>query len=169
MEGEGHDPAACWSGVVRRPLLSRVSDQLPAQYLCKPLVRTDKNTLLTTLLLEKNYIGRNGRKDFENLVGLKSLSVLDLSGNHIDDPALVFEVLTELPALKVLYLKGNPVVSSRLSSVEQASVWVKSGAYACSRPSRKGEVRLPVSLWTRNIPVIMHRYEESLTIARRLS
>nr|CEL67553.1 TPA: leucine rich repeat protein, putative [Neospora caninum Liverpool] len=68
-----------------------------------------KNPCLRTLQLEKNYIGRNGRHDFDNLASLKALTVLDLSNNQIEDPAIVFEVLTQLPHLKVLYLKGNPV------------------------------------------------------------
>lgn len=66
-------------------------------------------TKLNTLLLQSNKL-----QTLDNLRGLlqaPSVGVLDLSKNEIADPA-VLELLQQLPKLKVLYLKDNPVVSA---------------------------------------------------------
>eukprot|EP00070_Physeter_catodon_P015602 XP_023973622.2 dynein assembly factor 1, axonemal-like [Physeter catodon] len=68
------------------------------------------NGELKTLLIRRNQIGANGIQDLEHLVLLKSLTVLDLSDNKVDCPELITDILPQLPALKVLYLQGNPVV-----------------------------------------------------------
>lgn len=43
------------------------------------------------------------------LLECPSISVLDISDNYIDDPAIVSEILEKMPKLAVLYLQGNPV------------------------------------------------------------
>uniref|UniRef100_A0A7S3J2B2 Uncharacterized protein n=1 Tax=Euplotes harpa TaxID=151035 RepID=A0A7S3J2B2_9SPIT len=62
-----------------------------------------------TLQIKKNRIGKNGLSDVIGLLELPSITVLDISDNQIDDPAVVDEVLVKMPNLAVLYLKGNPV------------------------------------------------------------
>eukprot|EP00817_Percolomonadidae_sp_ATCC50343_P007034 CAMPEP_0117433346 /NCGR_PEP_ID=MMETSP0758-20121206/12720_1 /TAXON_ID=63605 /ORGANISM="Percolomonas cosmopolitus, Strain AE-1 (ATCC 50343)" /LENGTH=340 /DNA_ID=CAMNT_0005223943 /DNA_START=16 /DNA_END=1035 /DNA_ORIENTATION=- len=51
------------------------------------------------------------RNNLTSVFHLSNLSVLDLQSNHIDDPSILENVLQKLPSLKVLYLKGNPVVN----------------------------------------------------------
>ncbi|CDW73343.1 leucine rich repeat family protein [Stylonychia lemnae] len=48
--------------------------------------------------------------DLEGLLECPSLTVLDISDNYIEDPAILPEILEKLPNLAVLYLQGNPVV-----------------------------------------------------------
>merc|ERR1719420_401479 len=47
-----------------------------------------------------------------DVLGLKDTTVatLDLSDNHIQDPEVLPEVFAKMKELRVLYLKGNPVV-----------------------------------------------------------
>ena len=68
--------------------------------------------VLETLLLQRNNIGRGGFKDLEELLELKSLSVLDISHNKIDSLEALTEVIYRIPNLSVLYLQGNPVCKS---------------------------------------------------------
>lgn len=62
--------------------------------------------------LETLQLGNNKIKSIEGLRHLELLanvSVLDLSGNQIDDPGIV-DILERMPKLGVLYMTGNPVV-----------------------------------------------------------
>ncbi|XP_037959266.1 dynein assembly factor 1, axonemal homolog [Teleopsis dalmanni] len=64
--------------------------------------------VLNTLYLASNYL-----QDAESLRELESclyLSVLDLSDNRIDD-LLAIKIFSKMPALRVLVLRGNPIVS----------------------------------------------------------
>lgn len=45
----------------------------------------------------------------ENLIECKTLSVLDLSNNRIDN-ILIVKILSQMPELRVLYLTANPVI-----------------------------------------------------------
>jgi dynein assembly factor 1 len=64
---------------------------------------------LNSLTITKNRIGHGGLRD---VLGLKhtTVSTLDLSDNHIDDPEVLPQVFAKMKMLRVLYLKGNPVV-----------------------------------------------------------
>jgi dynein assembly factor 1 len=64
---------------------------------------------LETLQIKKNRVGMNGISDLMGLLEIPTLSVLDISENNIDDPAIIDDVLVHMPNLRVLYLKGNPV------------------------------------------------------------
>lgn len=57
----------------------------------------------------KNRIGVNGLRD---VIGLRDtlIATLDLSDNKIADPEVLPQVFGRMKDLKVLYLKGNPVV-----------------------------------------------------------
>lgn len=64
--------------------------------------------VLNTLNISSNYL-----KDSEalaHLIECKTLAVVDLSNNRIDD-ILVVKIFEQMPCLKVLVLQGNPVVS----------------------------------------------------------
>jgi dynein assembly factor 1 len=64
---------------------------------------------LNSLTITKNRIGHGGLRD---VLGLKdtTIATLDLSDNHISDPEVLPEVFAKMKMLRVLYLKGNPVV-----------------------------------------------------------
>ena len=64
---------------------------------------------LSTLQIKKNNVGKNGLDDVRGLLEIPTLSVLDISENSIDDTDIVDEILVNMPNLRVLYLKGNPV------------------------------------------------------------
>lgn len=95
-------------GLENLPLLSSLN--LASNYITK-IENLETNTELRTLLLAGNKIGVNGVEDLEGLLCLDQLSVLDIAHNQVSDPEAV-EVFSKMPQLKVLYLKGNPVVSS---------------------------------------------------------
>lgn len=67
---------------------------------------------LETLILSRNSVGANGKRDWENLKGLP-VSALDVSNNRIDceDPEEFIEALKQMPNLRVLYMSNNPVCS----------------------------------------------------------
>ena len=56
------------------------------------------------LYLARNRIGRNGLDDLRGLLDCPSITTLDLQNNKIDDPAILDEILVNMPNLKVLYL-----------------------------------------------------------------
>jgi len=62
---------------------------------------------LETLQLRRNRIGANGYSDLVGLLVCPKISVLDLSHNPIQDPAVLPEIFFQMPALAVLYLEGN--------------------------------------------------------------
>lgn len=65
-------------------------------------------SMLNTLNLANNALTTS--KSIEQLINFKTLSVLDLSNNRIDD-ILIVKILSQMPALRVLTLMGNPVVN----------------------------------------------------------
>ena len=75
----------------------------------------EHNQQLETLLLNNNRIGCNGLDDVRELESLKSVSVLDLAQNKInlekeEEREEFLDILCAMENLKVLYLKGNPIV-----------------------------------------------------------
>lgn len=64
-------------------------------------------TKLNTLILNHNKIKES--KALSGLLGCKSIGVLDLAHNKLDNEDAL-DILDKMPNLKVLYLKGNPFV-----------------------------------------------------------
>jgi dynein assembly factor 1 len=64
---------------------------------------------LSSLTIVKNRIGVNGLSDLMELKHT-TIGTLDLSDNFISDPECLPEVFCKMKHLRVLYLKGNPVV-----------------------------------------------------------
>ena len=65
-------------------------------------------TSLETLNLAKNAI--SGSEALEGLLECPSITNLDLSSNELEDATVIDTVITRLPRLSCLYLKGNPLV-----------------------------------------------------------
>lgn len=63
---------------------------------------------LNTLNLSHNSL--NLVRDLEKLIECKTVSVLDLSYNRIDD-VLIVKILSQMLELRVLTLTGNPVIN----------------------------------------------------------
>lgn len=64
--------------------------------------------VLNTLNISHNYL--RTAEQLEGLIECRYLSVLDISHNRIEDVCVV-KVLSQMPALRVLTMTGNPVVS----------------------------------------------------------
>ncbi|KAH8393788.1 hypothetical protein KR200_012259 [Drosophila serrata] len=94
-------------------------------------IGSDILPVLNTLNIASNYL-----KDSESLADLvqcKTLSVLDLSNNRIDD-ILIVKIFEQMPNLRVLVLQGNPVVS-RLPQYRKTLILAcKELTYLDSRP-----------------------------------
>ncbi|XP_022226571.2 dynein assembly factor 1, axonemal homolog [Drosophila obscura] len=71
-------------------------------------IGTDILPVLNTLNITSNYLTDSA--SLAALVECKTLSVLDLANNRIDD-ILIVKIFEQMPSLKVLVLQGNPVVS----------------------------------------------------------
>lgn len=84
-----------------------------------------------------------------HLVSCKSLSCLDISHNHIDDPTILgvciitllnqfylffIKVLSEMVNLRVLYLFGNPVVKKIPNYRRTVTISCKQLTYLDDRP-----------------------------------
>lgn len=63
---------------------------------------------LNTLNLSHNLL--SSIEGLEDLIECKTLSVLDISNNRIDN-VLIVNLLAKIPELRVLTLTGNPVVN----------------------------------------------------------
>lgn len=76
--------------------------------------------------------------------------MLDIQDNDIDDPTVLPEVLEKLPALRVLYLQGNPVVR-RIKNYRKTVIARLSGLkFLDDRPVFDDE-RLRCEAWARGM------------------
>jgi len=100
-------------------------------------IKTLENCCADTLpVLNTLNISHNQLRDIEGLEVLKrceNLSILDLSFNKIDD-LMVVKILSEMPALHVLTMTGNPVVSAIPSYRKTMILECKALTYLDSRP-----------------------------------
>lgn len=104
----------------------------------KTIENLSRNTKLNTLTLQKNKI--TTVSDIEHLTECKHLSVLDLSQNYLSDPAIL-DVLEKMPCLKVLYLKGNPLVKTLKNFRKTVISRCKQLTYLDDRPIFEDERR----------------------------
>ncbi|XP_032311108.1 dynein axonemal assembly factor 1 homolog [Drosophila ananassae] len=94
-------------------------------------IGSDILPVLNTLNIASNYL--KDAESLSDLVQCKTLSVLDLSNNRIDD-ILIVKIFEQMPNLKVLVLQGNPVVS-RLPQYRKTLILAcKELTYLDSRP-----------------------------------
>lgn len=109
-----------------------------SQNMIKKIENLHANAKLNTLLLQKNKI--TTIEDLQGVTECKHLSVLDLSNNFIDDPSFI-DVLSQLPTLKVLYMKGNPVVKKVKQYRKTIIARIKTLTYLDDRPVFEDERR----------------------------
>ncbi|KAH8273784.1 hypothetical protein KR044_000268 [Drosophila immigrans] len=94
-------------------------------------IGSDILPVLNTLNISSNYL--KDSESLSHLVQCKTLGVLDLSNNRIED-ILVVKIFEQMPCLKVLVLQGNPVVS-RLPQYRKTLILAcKELTYLDSRP-----------------------------------
>ncbi|SPP85988.1 dynein assembly factor 1, axonemal homolog isoform X2 [Drosophila guanche] len=94
-------------------------------------IGTEILPVLNTLNITSNYLTDSASLAY--LVECKTLSVLDLANNRIDD-ILIVKIFEQMPNLKVLVLQGNPVVS-RLPQYRKTLILAcKELTYLDSRP-----------------------------------
>lgn len=74
---------------------------------------------LATLIAERNQLSTLAA--LEPLLSCMELHTLDLQGNEIEDEAVLEGIIARLPALRCLYLKGNPMVS-KVASYRKAVI-----------------------------------------------
>jgi len=109
--------------------------------------------------LSSLVIPRNRLKDISSLQTLSSLpklTVLDVSHNHLTgDGEEMIKLLSTLPALRVLYLKGNPVVDNIQNYRKAIITTCKELTYLDERPVFPEERRL-AEAWARGTLFLIH-------------
>ena len=100
---------------------------------------------LEILLISENRIGQHQTlSEIESLLGLlecPSIMTLDISKNHLTDPAIVPEILEKMPNLTVLYCKGNDFVR-KISNYRKTLIYKLPGLeYLDDRPISTEERR----------------------------
>ena len=98
---------------------------------------------LTTLICTNNQLA--SLDSIAHLAELKSLTTLDLQGNALADPAIL-DLLTQMPNLRCLYLKGNPVVSMIKNYRKVLVAAIPGLGYLDERPVFEDERRM-VDAW----------------------
>lgn len=86
---------------------------------------------LAQLQLTDNYL--ESYESIAHLAECKSLTVIDLKNNKLDNPAIV-DIFKQLPDLRVLVLSGNPVVKKIKSYRKTLVVEIASLTYIDERP-----------------------------------
>ncbi len=76
----------------------------------------------------------------QHLADCTSLQTLDLQNNELADPAIL-DVLKQIPDLRCLYLKGNPVVSNIKNYRKVLITSIPSLTYLDDRPVFENERR----------------------------
>ena len=98
---------------------------------------------LTTLICANNRL--SSLESIAHLAECKSLTTVDLQTNCLADPAIL-DVLKQMPNLKCLYLKGNPVVSTMKNYRKVMVAAIPGLGYLDERPVFEDERRM-VNAW----------------------
>ncbi|KAJ3201479.1 Dynein assembly factor 1, axonemal [Entophlyctis luteolus] len=98
---------------------------------------------LKTLQIDHNYL--RTVEDIAELAQCQSLGVLDMSFNHLDDPAIV-EVFEKMGELTVLNIMSNPVIPKIANYRRTMVARLKKLAYLDDRPVFENE-RLATEAW----------------------
>jgi dynein assembly factor 1 len=98
---------------------------------------------LRTLICTNNYL--TSVESIAHLAGCTGLHTLDLQNNQLSDPAIL-DILRQLPELRCLYLKGNPVVSAIRNYRKTIVAALPELRYLDERPVFDDERRL-VTAW----------------------
>ncbi|XP_077978577.1 uncharacterized protein LOC144434014 isoform X2 [Glandiceps talaboti] len=72
-------------------------------------------------------------EDIQHLTECKNISVVDVSHNKLDDPAII-DVFAAMPILRVLNLMGNPVIKKIKNYRKTLIIKIKSLVYLDDRP-----------------------------------
>ncbi|KAL5235914.1 hypothetical protein ACI65C_003324 [Semiaphis heraclei] len=99
---------------------------------------------LNSLIMSHNKLSK--ASDIAHLVNCKSLSVLDLSFNHLDDPEII-DVFTNMESLRVLSLTGNSVISKIKNYRKTLTIKCKELCNLDERPIFKKD-RLCAEAWS---------------------
>lgn len=111
---------------------------------------------LRTLICTHNRLA--SLESVAHVAECKALHTLDLQSNNIEDPAVI-DILKQLPELKCLYLKGNPVVTKLKNYRKTLIAALPTLTYLDDRPVFEDERRL-VNAWCAAMagaPPAMHR------------
>ncbi|KXZ45339.1 hypothetical protein GPECTOR_56g436 [Gonium pectorale] len=95
-------------------------------------------TSLRTLIATHNRLA--SLESIAHLAECKSLQTLDLQNNQLEDPAIL-DVLKQIPDLRCLYLKGNPVVSNIKNYRKVIIISIPTLTYLDDRPVFDNERR----------------------------
>lgn len=99
---------------------------------------------LRTLICTHNKL--SDVESIAHLAEVKGLHTLDLQNNDLQDPAIL-DIIKQLPELKCLYLKGNPVVSKMKNYRKTIIAAIPTLAYLDERPVFEDERRIVDAWW----------------------
>ena len=100
--------------------------------------------------LETLQLGKNKLKTVESIAHVAecpSIHTLDLSDNQLEDGEAVIELLAKLPNLRVLYLKGNPLIRTTRHYRKTVIASIPSLTYLDERPVFENERRTSEAWW----------------------
>ena len=115
-----------------------------ACHMCSVLNVPSPFTQLTTLICTNNQLATLDA--ISHLAELKSITTLDLQGNALADPAIL-DLLQQMPNLRCLYLKGNPVVSAIKNYRKAVVAAIPTLGYLDERPVVEDERRMIDAWW----------------------
>ncbi|PNH10461.1 Leucine-rich repeat-containing protein ODA7 [Tetrabaena socialis] len=97
---------------------------------------------LRTLIATHNHLAT--LESVQALAGCQALQTVDLQSNELTDPGIV-DVLKQIPDLRCLYLKGNPVVSNIKNYRKALIASIPSLTYLDDRPVSDTERKVCVA------------------------
>ncbi|VVC27063.1 Leucine-rich repeat,Leucine-rich repeat domain, L domain-like [Cinara cedri] len=110
----------------------------------KTIENLDTLPVLNTLIISHNKFSK--ANDIVHLANCKTLSILDLSHNYLDDPEIV-EIFSKMESLRVLTLTGNSVISKIKYYRKTLTLKCKELRYLDERPIFKKD-RMCAEAWS---------------------